>query len=198
MTETKPTPKAQAERLINEILKGKDVHGIFAEMMNKQIMISGHPIPHWEKQFKMKIPTSNLNPQTCRDLDLQLLGLNELATFFYNAAVAKNQALKHSNEAVYMSKFQALVEEYKITGKRLPASSTLDNLARVEQLEVEASQTIADIEVKFWKSILDHLGRCQSILKNASLMIATELKAMSNERNLDAIERNYNNMNGGS
>ena len=185
----KLTPKAQAETLMREMLKGKKVHEFFTESMQRQLLISGHPIGHWEDIFKIRIPTDNLNPAMCREIDMKLMELNQEATFLYNMAVARSQMIKHGNSSVFMSKFHQLTQEYQGKGKRLPAQGTLENLARHDNLEVESAQAIADIEVKFWKSILEHLGRCQSILKNASLMIATELKSLSNERQLDQLER---------
>lgn len=183
------TPKAQAERLLREMLRGKDVHKYFTESLKNNILVSGESIEHWEKVFKIRIKVEDLNPQACRDLDLQVMKLNEEATFLHNMAMARSQMIKHGNESVFMGKFQALVEEYKGKGKRLPAKDTLENLARAGQLDVESAQTIADIEVKFWKNILEHLGRCQSILKNASMMISTELKYLTNEKLMDSNER---------
>lgn len=192
MTDTKLTPKAQAEQLLNEVLKGKKVHEWFTENMNAKILISGQPIPFWEQKFKITVPTEDLTPARAREIDMKLMDLHQEATFLWNTAMARSQLIKHGNANVFMGRFQALVQEHKSSGKRLPAQGTLENLARVDNLDVESAQAIADIEVKFWKSILDHLGRCQSILKNASLMIATELKSISNERQLDATERKLN------
>ncbi len=192
MTDTKLTSKAQAEILIREMLRGKDVHKIFTERMKNTLSISGRSIDEWEKDFKIRIKTEDLNPQTCREVDLQILRLNQEATFLYNTAMARSQMIKHGNGAVFMGKFQALVQEYKETGKRLPAKDTLENLAKADQLDIDSAQTIADIEVKFWKNILDHLGRCQSILKNASMMISTELKYLDIQKHLDSNERRTN------
>lgn len=192
MTDTKLTPKGQAERLMGEVLKGTKVHELFTESMRDNLLVSGHPIPYWEDKFKIRLDLSDLSPALARKLDMQIMDLNQEATFLWNTAMARAQLIKHGNENVFMGKFNALVQEYKSSGKRLPAQGTLTNLARHDNLDVESAQAIADIEVRFWKSILDHLGRCQSMLKNASLMIATELKAVSTERMLDANERNMN------
>jgi len=192
MADAQLTPKAQAEQLLREMLRGKEVHKYFTDNMKNNILISGQPIEHWEKEFRISIRTSDLNPQTCREMDLKVMQLNQDATFFYNMAMTRSQLIKHGNESSFMGKFQALVQEYKETGKRLPAKDTLENLARADQLDVESAQAIASIEVRFWKNILDHLGRCQSILKNASMMISTELKHLDLEKMMDANERNTN------
>lgn len=187
--ESEQTPKAQAEKLIKEMLRGKDVHRYFTDSMRNNVLISGQPIDHWEREFRISIKTSDLDPQTCREMDLRVMHLNQEATFYYNVAMARSQLIKHGNDSVFMGKFQSLVEEYKDSNKRLPAVGTLENLARANQLDVESAQTIADIEVKFWKNILDHLGRCQSILKNASMLISTEMKHFSVEKSIDAINK---------
>jgi len=195
MTDLKLTQKGKAEQLINETLKGRKVHEIFTQYMVDQLLISGHPMPYWEKKFRIPIKTDDLTPAIAREMDMKIMELSQEATFLWNTAMARAQLIRHGNENVFVGKFTALVQEYKESGMRLPAQGTLENLARNDNLDVESAQAIADIEVRYWKSILDHLGRCQSILKNSSLMIATELKSMSNERLLDANERN---MNGGN
>ena len=192
MTDIKLTEKGQAERLMNEVLRGRRVHELFTQYMTTQLLISGKPIPHWEEKFRISVGTDNLTPATARQMDMKILELSQEATFLWNTAMARAQMIRHGNDSVFMGKFNALVQEYKSSGKRLPAQGTLENLAKSEQLDVESAQAIADIEVKYWKSILDHLNRCQSILKNASLMIATELKNLNNDRLLDANERNSN------
>ena len=187
---TELTAKGKAERLIDETLKGKKVHEIFTQHMIEQLQISGHPIPHWERIFRISIQTDNLTPAIVRQIDMKIMDLSQEATFLWNTAMARAQMIKHGNENVFVGKFTALVQEYKETGKRLPAQGTLENLARSENLDVESARAIADIEVKYWKSILDHLNRCQSIVKNASLMLASEMKYTETERLLDSNERN--------
>jgi hypothetical protein len=176
MTETKLTSKGQAEQLLKNVLRGKNVHEYFTEQMEDQILISGHPMSYWRDKFDIQIPTQDLTPVMARELDMRMLELNQEATFLWNTAMTRSQLIKHGNQSVFMGKFNTLVQEYKQSKKRLPAQGTLENLARFDNLDVEAALSIADIEVKFWKSILDHLGRCQSVLKNASLMISTEMK----------------------
>lgn len=192
MTDLKFTSKGKAEQLINETLKGKKVHEIFTQYMVDQLLVSGQPIPYWEKKFRIPIQTDSLTPATARVMDMKIMELSQEATFLWNTAMVRAQLIRHGNDNVFVGKFTALVQEYKETGKRLPAQGTLENLARHDNLDVDSAQAIADIEVRYWKSILDHLGRCQSILKNSSLMIATELKNIGNEKLFDANERNTN------
>lgn len=186
------TAKATADTLIQEMTKGKEVHAEFTTMMNQQILISGQSFEFWDKKFRLKIPTDNINPETCRQLEMKVLELNQEATFLSNMAYARSQMLKHSNGGLFLQKFQTLVQEYKQTGKRLPANATLDNLARVQQQDVEAAKVLADIEVKYWKGILDHLGRCQSILNTSAMLISAEMKALTSEKYLDGMETKYN------
>ena len=55
--------------------------------------------------------------------------------------------------------------------------------------DLDSAQTIADIENRFWKDILDHLSTCRKLIENASMNIATELKSMNNEKFLDNINK---------
>ena len=189
---TKLTPKAQAEALLTSLLKGKDVHDIFAENFRKQMVVSGKPIDEWREQFKISIPTDNLTPAICVDLDLKIMLLSEEATFFHAVAQAKTQMLKRGSDASYNTKFWAIVEEYKAAQKKLPAAATLDTMAKLDNDEVASAETIAAIESKFWKEILDHLGMCRKLIENATINLSVEAKALQNERYIDSLNRKQN------
>lgn len=194
MTDTRPTAKAQAEQLTHEMQRGKKVHDFFSKSLENELMVSGHPLSHWKDEFFVHIPGQDLTPKGCRELDLKVMRLSQEAQFYYNLALAKSQMIKHGNEAIFTNKFHSLVHEYKNAGKRLPAQGTLEHLAKQEIKEIHSAQQIADYEVSFWKGILAGLGRCQSQLKNVSMMISTEMKYMDQDRLADAAERNRNNV----
>lgn len=182
MTE-KLTPKAQAEQMLTTLLKGKTIHEIFAENMNKQLMVSGRPIPFWEEKFRINVPTDNLTPAICKELDMRIMDLHQEATFLNAVATAKAQMIKRGSEASFNSKFWTIVQEHKDAGGKLPAAATLERMAGIDNDEVESALTIADIECKFWKGILDHLSTCRKLVENASMNIATELKSLGPGQN---------------
>lgn len=170
------TPKAKAEELLKGLLKGKEVHEMFAENMRKQLTISGKGVDFWEKKFKISIPTDNLTPAMCKELAMKIMELHQEATFYHAVAQAKSQFLKRGAEATFNSKFWTLVQEFKEKGGKVPAAATLERLASCDNEEYDSAQTIADVETKFWRDILDHLGTCRRLVENASLNVSVELK----------------------
>ena len=188
--EIKPaTAEDKAEILLSKLMTGKQVHEIFAESMKHQLLINGEPMSHWEKHFKINIPTDNLTPSLCKELSMRLMELNQEAAFFQACATAKSQIIKRGTTAAYNDKFWTIVQQYKNEKKKLPAAATLETMARVDNEDLDSAQTIADIESKFWKDILEHLSTCRKLIENASMNIATELKSLNNEKFLDNIVR---------
>lgn len=190
----KPTPKAQAEQLLNSLLSGKKVHELFAEGIKRQLPISGKSIDFWEGKFRIHIPTDNLTPTLCKEISMKLVDLHQEATFHYAVATAKQQMIKRGSESSYLTQFSAIVEEYREKGKKLPAADTLKTLSSIPNEDIDSAASIADVEVRFWKSILEHLHTCRKLIESASMNIAVELKATRND---EAIEKMANNVNGG-
>ncbi|GAG10765.1 unnamed protein product, partial [marine sediment metagenome] len=116
--------------------------------------------------------------------------LNQEATFHHAVASAKVQMIKRGCESQFNDKFWALTQEYKEKGKKLPAASTLQTLATIQNDDMESAQSLASVETKFWKDILDHLATCRRLIENASLNISVELKALNAQSMLDNLNKN--------
>lgn len=190
---TKETPRQQADQLLSRLLKGKEVYELFSNSLRNQLQISGHTMKYWEEKFKIKIQTDNLNPATCIQLDIKLMELSQEASFFLAAAQAKAQMLKRGQEASYNDKFHAILQEYKNKGGKVPAAATLETLAKIDNEDINSAEAIAQVELKFWKEVLDHLNTCRKLLENATLNISVEMKANAQERYLDNVARKSNN-----
>ena len=173
-----PDAKAKADSLLDKLLKGKQIHDLFASNMRKHLQITGQSIDVLEARFKIKIQTDNLTPEICKMYDLKLMELNQEASFYYAIASAKQQMLKRSGESTYRDTFYAIVQEYKTADKKLPANATLENLARVENDDLDSAQAIAEIEKQFWKDILDHLGSMRKLIENATFNNSVEAKML--------------------
>lgn len=192
MTEIKLTAKAQAESLLKGLFHGKEVHDIFTQNFQRQMIISGQSIDHWQDKFKIKVPTDNLTPALCMELAMKIMDLSQEATFFHAVAQAKQQMLKRGADSNYNNKFWAIVQDHKSKGVKMPAAATLDTMARINNDDIESAETIASIELKFWKDIIDHLNMCRKLIENASLNISVEIKAMNNEKFIENIgKKNY-------
>lgn len=169
----------KAEDLLARLLKGKAIHDKFALEMRTKLLINEETMDHWEKEFKITINTDDLNPAMCKQMDVILLNKNQEAAFFHAIASAKLQMIKRGGDSAYRDKFFALVQEYKDKGAKLPASATLENLAKVETDDVESAETIASIEKQFWSDILDHLTTCRKIIENATLNSNVEARLLN-------------------
>lgn len=189
MTETKLTPKAQAETLLKGMFKGQEIYSVFSQNFQRQMTISGQTIEHWQNKFKIHVPTDNLTPSMCMELAMKIMDLSQEATFYHAVAQAKAQMLKRGADSNYNSKFWFFVQEHKSKGARLPASATLETMAKINNDEIESAETISNIETKFWKDILDHLNMCRRLIENASLNLSVELKALNNEKLLENINK---------
>ena len=90
-------PKKRAEELLDSLRKGKGVFDIFSENFRKQYLIQGRTLEQWERQFKITIP-SELDPSRCKAMDINLMELNQEASFYKATADATLQALKKGSE----------------------------------------------------------------------------------------------------
>ena len=125
----------------------------------------------------MFIPADALTPQLCCDFDQKIIDLHQEATFLYNAAVAKAQYLAHDSKDEYYHHVKAMADEYKAAGKRLPSAAAVDNICNLNNMDEEYNAIAGEMEVKYWKGILDHLSTCRKIIENVSLNISVERKS---------------------
>jgi hypothetical protein len=175
---TTPDAKAKADALLDKLLKGKQIHDLFASNMRNHLLISGQSLDDLEKKFKLKIQTDSLTPEICKMYAFQLMNLNQEAAFYYAVANAKSQMLKRSGESTYRDRFYAIVQEYKTADKKLPANATLENLARIENDDLDSAEAIAEIEKRFWQDILDHLSSLRKLIENATFNSSVEAKLL--------------------
>jgi hypothetical protein len=174
---------------MEKLARGKAVYENFFQQ--HQLYISGHPIEHWVSIFRIKIPNTDLNPSILKELDVKVMDLSQEASFFLACAQAKSQLLHKNSEIELSERFLEIYESYKDKGK-VPAASILESLAKTAVVDSEYAFVFSDIEVKFWKNILEHLNTCRKLIENASLNISVELKATMNEGYIDALNRSKN------
>lgn len=186
------TANSQANELLQTLIRGKEVHDIFAENILKTLTISGQTLDYWSNKFRMIIPTDHLTPGLCKQLGMKIMDLHQEATFYYAVASARSQMMKRGMESSFNGKFWAICQEYRQNKKKLPAAQTLENLAKIDNEDIESAVSVAEVSVKFWKTILDHLSTCRKIIENASLNISVELKALGNDKYFDFANKNNN------
>lgn len=180
--------KEAANSIINQLKKSKKLHDQFAEKFRTGYKVAGKLMSDWKKHFCIKLPP-DLNPQLAQAVDAQLQELHQEATFFKAEAEARLTAFQSANNEKYRNKYAALVAEYKSNGSKLPAKDTLAALAESETSELKDSMTHAEIELAFWKEILNDLSNTRKLLENATICLSVEAKALAAERYLDRLNK---------
>ncbi len=178
MSETE-NPKQKADDLLNALRKGKSVFDMFSDSFRRNYLIAGRTLESWEKEFKIIIP-QNLEPASCKQLDIKLLELHQEAAFFKATSDAIVQALKKGSETEFRNRFTGLVQDYKLKNQKLPASATLEALAKTQIDDVDAALMSAKVAADFWSSVIDHLVFCRKILEQA--MIGSGIEAKLQQR----------------
>jgi len=165
------------EKSNKKLAKRQARYYLESKVLSDNLLVSGQKTEAWEAKFKIYIPADALNPQLCCEFQMKILQLHQEAMFYYNAAQARSQYLAHNNKDEYHHKIKELVDQYKLEGKRLPSAITLEYLANLENMDAEYIAVAAQMEEKYWKSIIDHLSTCRKIVENVSFNISVENKA---------------------
>ncbi|MHA1692562.1 MAG: hypothetical protein ACTSU7_13140 [Candidatus Heimdallarchaeaceae archaeon] len=186
-------PEEEVNKILAYLDRGKIVHELFKKGMRENLTISGQTLDFWESKYKMRIQSDNLTPIKIVELSMKLLEFNEEVSFHFASSTAKSQMIRTGTSAAYVAEFARITAEYKEKGGRLPGQETLKTMATISSQEVVSASAIAEIEVKFWKSILEHLTTCRKLLDNASINIAVDNKARANDKAMEAFaNRNIN------
>jgi len=172
--------------LVKKLKPGKVLYDLFSKGFNELYLISGKKGSEWEAYFKMPIPP-DASPGILRDMDVQLSGLFEEAGFMKTMSDIRLQAYKAASTSKYREAYAQLVAEYKTTGegKRLPAKDTLQVLAEEKIGDDVDGAVHAEIELTFWKGILDKLNITRKIIENLTFNLNIEHRATQNQSFLD-------------
>lgn len=186
-------PEENPTQSVNEIVsilrKGKKLHDHFAEQFKTKYLISGKLINEWKSYFKISIPP-DLNPHTCIEIDSKIMELHQEASFLKAEAEARLTACKNASSEKYRTEFAALVAEYNQAGKKMPASATLTALAEHSISEIKNALTHVEIEVAFWKEILNDIACARKAVKNVVICLSIEARALQEEKHLERLNRN--------
>jgi len=118
------------------------------------------------------------------------MNLYQEATFFKARAERMHHTFKKTSEAEYRAAFAAEVEKYQ--GGKVPAKDTLATVAENQISTLRDGCIIGDIELAFWKSILDSLSNVRKLLEQATMNLGIELKALNNQNVIEAMAGKYN------
>ncbi|HUU86428.1 MAG TPA: hypothetical protein VMX17_01575 [Candidatus Glassbacteria bacterium] len=167
--------KAKKDTLFESIKVGKAIYDAFNAQFTKTYMINGDTILNWEKKFKIVIGKS-LSPSEYRDLNSKLSELHHESSFYKATADAVVHAIKKGVATQYKQKFNTIVNEYKSTGLKLPANATLEQMAKIDTDDLDASLIAAEMASQFWVGIIKHLDYDRKIIETSTITLATEAK----------------------
>ena len=179
-----------ATGILTQLNKGKELHDHFAKQFREGYYVAGKLIADWKDHFKMDIPP-DLNTQTCKEIDLKILELHQEASFLKAEVDARLAAYRNTNSDRYREKFTNLVTEYKSKGEKLPAKDTLAALAEHAIGNIKNAMVHAEIELAFWKEILNDLANSRKLIDNITINLSVEAKALQHEKALDRLNTQY-------
>jgi hypothetical protein len=166
-----------AKSLLAQLKRGKKLHDEFAAQFRESYTIAGQSIGEWKAYFRVKIPP-DLNTQTCQEVDVRLIELHQEASFLKAEAEARLSAYRSANNDRYRARFAQLISEYEQAGKKRPAQGTIDTLAEHAIGDIKNALVHAELELAFWKEILSDLQNSRKIIKNITINLSVEAKAL--------------------
>ena len=167
--------RIQTDRMLMSMRPGKDIYQDFSERAEEVINIQGKSLQEWRKVFHIKIP-ENPDIYECKQIGRQLMELYQEAAFLKAMAEAANILLRRGYESEYHKKFESLVAQYRAEDKKLPASATLETLAKQSIDDVESALAHSDLAVRFWKEILEQLNYNRKVTETITINNSVEAK----------------------
>lgn len=165
-----------SERLAN----GQTIFNAAKTFMQENHEVGGKKLSEWAAFFKVPHPNSDMSPQQCAQLSTTLLDLAHEATFRLTAAQSRFYLLKHQASTEMNLHVVDLVIEAP-EGRRLPNKETVLAKAATLNTDVDTAFMFADLEIRFWKDILEYLSTTRKLIENISLNLSVELKATQME-----------------
>ena len=183
-----PSKKETATSLVKKLRKGKELHDEFTREFRETYKIAGQLMGEWQDHFALQIPIDP-NIATIQELDVRLVELHQEASFLKAVADCKLRAYNGVTSRDYNIEYARLVTEYKTSGQKLPAKDTLQALTEKELGGMKEGLVHAEIELSFWKDVLNDLSNSRKVIENLTLNISVEAKALSAQRYMDALAK---------
>jgi hypothetical protein len=161
------TPKQRAEGLMTGLTRDKSITEIFGDAFRKQYRIGDKTPEQWERYFRITLPENPSPPEIVTAVG-KLASLYQEASFMYAVAEAQVDALSSGESREFTSSFNRLVAEYREAGRSLPASKTLETMAKNEMLDMTGARDNAKIIKNFWKRILEQLTELRKLMEQAT------------------------------
>lgn len=166
--------------------KGKKLHDGFAKNFREKYLIAGKQMDKWKEYFKVELPP-DLNPQLIQEIGGKVMGFYQEASFLKAEAEARLTACQSTSNDRYREKYTALVADYQEKGMKLPAKDTLIALTDHSISDIKNAIVHAEIELAWWKEILNDLSNARKTIETATICMSVEAKAVQHERYVDKL-----------
>ena len=166
---------SETAREVLENARGGEVYEELRKIISEEDTIAGRTPIEWKEYFSIHL-TESPGPMECIQADVKLMGLHHEATFYHNIAKLCLDTVLISSDTRFRQKFQMLYDQYKESTVRMPAASTLENLAKQETLQLDKLSSNAHRELEFWKKILTDLDMKRRLIENASTNNGIQVK----------------------
>jgi hypothetical protein len=172
---------SRSDKLFEKIQLGETIHSSFSDRLKQNLLLYDKTIPEWWQHFGVRIETDNLNPEQCRMYGVKIANLYQEASFYYSLAIAEMHTLESSSNSNHAERIAELVANWEMEhpGIKLPAATTLENLARNDENDIYSAISIAKLNKDFWKTVLNSLDTCRKILENSTVNNGIEAKLNS-------------------
>lgn len=188
--ETVTNTREIAKKMIDRLRVSKQVYKDYTDQFGSNYYMCGKDMHQWQQYFRVRIPP-DLNPQTAKALDMQLIELYQEACDMKTDAETQYLSAQSAVKTAYREEFQTLVNGYKSRGEKLPAQATLATMAE-ERISADKDSLVHhEIALAFWKGIVNNLTECRKLIENATWNLSIEYKALDNEKYMDALSKKH-------
>ena len=182
--ETKDT----ANNMIERLKLSKGLYSEYTKQFSSRYYVADKSLDEWRRYFRVDVPP-DLSCQVARRLALRLMELFQEANYFKTEAELRLHGANAITKSSYREKFNDLIVSYKSTDKKLPAEKTLSTEAEAHIGKELDSITHIEIELSFWKGILNGLQEIRKLVETATWNLSVEARAIGHEAKMDNMNK---------
>ena len=178
--------ETKATAMIEKLKDSKELYSEYSKQFSERYSVNGRTLAEWKMYFKISVPP-DLNPATAKHLSMQLMDLYQEASMLKTDAELRLHAANNVTKSMTRDKYNALLVEYKGNGGKIPAAATLTTEAEAACGKELDAITHIEIELTFWKGILNSLQECRKLVEVATWNLSVEAKAIGHDNRMDQI-----------
>lgn len=178
----------KANLMIDRLKLSKELYQEYTKQFSERYCVQGRPLGEWRRYFQIHVPP-DLNPRTAQHLALRLMELYQEASNYKTEAELRLHSAQSTAKSMTRDKYNALLVEYKSNGGKVPAAATISTEAEAAYGKELDSLIHIEIELIFWKGILNSLQECRKLVETATWNLSVEAKAIGHEAKIDSLGR---------